>query len=106
MVRRSTPQKVIDERSFPVRLKIWVPENGFGQDLSKMILWLQDNLPRGDFADHQGGLTGLRETLAFYFRNVTDAQRFLDAFPQAEIADGTTFASYRSPALPFGRRAG
>jgi hypothetical protein len=41
--------------------------------------------------------------VAFHFRDVEPARRFLEAFPGLRLADGTVTAAYTSPALPFGR---
>ena len=104
MVRRSTLQGKIDDRAFPVRVKIAVPGGGLGNVLNDMIYWLQDNLGPGNFAQHSAGSVGLRDAAGFYFRNLEDAQRFMGTFPTAELADGTMSPGYTSPALPHGRR--
>lgn len=104
MVRRSTAQRVLDEAAFPIRVKLTVPVGGFGMQLNDMIFWMQEELPRGDFAHHGGGMIGGRDAAAFYFRRIEDAERFLEQFPRAELADGTISGGYSSPAVPFGRR--
>lgn len=107
MVRRSTPQHKIDDAAFPIRVKVYAPDRGyggFGNLLNDMVFWLQDNLPKGDFAQYHGRSRGVRESTGFYFRTLEDARRFLDAFPALELADDTTSPSYTSPVLPFGRR--
>jgi hypothetical protein len=71
-----------------------------------MTAWLRQSLPQGDFAEHPDSGSSFHEAFAVYFRGVPDAQRFIDAFPGAELADGTRSASYTSPVLPSGRRAG
>jgi hypothetical protein len=43
--------------------------------------------------------------MAWYFRRVEDAQRFVAAFPMLVLADGTELPAYQSPYLPFGRGA-
>ncbi|PNU02534.1 hypothetical protein A8V01_09145 [Novosphingobium guangzhouense] len=105
MVRRSTPQQRIDDAAFPIRVKVFAPNKGyggFGNLLNDMIYWLQDNLPRGDFGQYHGRSPGIRESTGFYFRTLEDAQRFLAAFPSLELADGVSSSSYTSPALPSG----
>ena len=104
MVRHSTPQWKIDDQAFPVRVKIAVPPGGLGNVLNDMIYWLQDNLGRGNFAQHAAGSVGLRDAAGFYFRSLDDAQRFMDTFPAAELADGTASPGYTSPAIPNGRQ--
>jgi len=107
LVRRSTSQRVIDERCFPIRVRFVLPADGMGYPYaSKMVTWLQDNLPRGDFVQHPDSGSAFQESFAVYFRRLADAQGFVDAFPGAEMADGTALAGYTSPALPSGRRAG
>ncbi|MFD2134567.1 hypothetical protein ACFSLT_03805 [Novosphingobium resinovorum] len=84
MVRRSTPQQKIDDAAFPIRVKVFAPNRGyggFGNLLNDMIYWLQDNLPGGDFAQYYGRSLGVRATTGFYLRSLEDAHRFLDAFP-------------------------
>lgn len=104
MAGRSTPQRTIDERCFPIRVRFVVPASRTAYaDAGKMIFWLQDHLPKGDFAQHPDSGSSFREAFAVYFRRLSDAQRFVDAFPGAELADGTALAGYRSPALPSGR---
>ncbi|GLK42743.1 hypothetical protein GCM10017612_06600 [Novosphingobium resinovorum] len=108
MVRRSTPQQKIDDAAFPIRVKVFAPNRGyggFGNLLNDMIYWLQDNLPGGDFAQYYGRSLGVRATTGFYLRSLEDAHRFLDAFPPLELADDTTSSSYSSPVLPFGRKS-
>ena len=36
-VRRTTPARITDDRYFPVRVRIAVPPNGFGNQLDKMV---------------------------------------------------------------------
>jgi hypothetical protein len=75
-----------------------VPSDGMGYpDAAKMAAWLQQSLPRGDYAQHPDSGSSFREAFAVYFRSVADAQRFVDAFPGAELADGTVSAGYTSP---------
>lgn len=99
MSRRNPPQRTIDDRAFPVRVKVSLSAQADRFRLNQMIYWLQDNMPRGDFAHHNAG-----DDVAYYFRTLEDAQTFLGAFPEAKLADGTVSPGYTSPALPFGRK--
>ena len=103
MVRRSTPQRIVDDRAFPVRIKVRTQGTCLGALASETVYWLQDNLPRGDFATHSTGDRTNLDASSFYFRRVEDAQRFLDAFPALILAD-RTLLDYTSPALPSGRK--
>jgi hypothetical protein len=40
MVRRSTPARITDDRFFPVRVRIAVPQGGFDEQLNVMHGWL------------------------------------------------------------------
>ena len=104
MDRRSTSQKKVDDRAFPVRVLILVPERGFENLLLDMHRWLDTEVGRGSFATHGGGSPDADAT-AWYFRTVEDAQAFVATFPILELADGTELATYQSPYLPFGRGA-
>jgi hypothetical protein len=44
-----------------------------------------------------------RQTMTLHFRSVEHAQRFVDAFPELELADGTKERWYTSPEFPHGR---
>lgn len=96
MSRRSTPQTQIDDRAFPVRVKLVVPPGGLGNRLSDVHAWLGTEIGSGDYAVHAG--TGIAmEAVAVYFRDVAGASHFAAAFPDLELADGTTGAAYSSP---------
>jgi hypothetical protein len=95
MSRRSTPQQRTDELAFPVRVKIAVPPHGLGVMLNRMHEWLRAELGKGEFACHAAPGIGC-DTAAFYFRTVPAARRFVEAFPDAVLADGTLSPAYAS----------
>ena len=104
MTRRSPPQKRIDDDAFPVRVKVRVPERGFDRRMPAMCAWLDREVGLGDYAMHGGSTVGLtRDVAAFYFRAADPAHRFIAAFPDMVLADGTESPVYRSPYLPDGR---
>jgi hypothetical protein len=102
MDRRSPPQRKIDDRAFPVRVHVLVPERGFENLLLDMHRWLDAEVGRGSYAAHGAG-AGLTHATAWYFRTVEEAQAFVARFPMLELADGTELPTYQSPYLPFGR---
>jgi putative SOS response-associated peptidase YedK len=104
MDRSSPPPKKLDERAFPVRIHVLVPERGFENLLLDMHRWLDAEVGRGNFAAHGAG-AGLTQAIAWYFRTVEEAQAFVAKFPMLELADGTELPTYLSPYLPFGRGA-
>jgi hypothetical protein len=82
MARRSTSQRAIDKRCFPIRVRFALPSDRMGYpDGAKMTEWLRQSLPQGDFAEHPDSGSSFHEAFAVYFRRVPDAQRFIDAFP-------------------------
>ncbi|WP_334193546.1 SOS response-associated peptidase [Pararhodobacter sp.] len=107
MSRRSTPQAKIDEAAWPVRIRIAVPDMGFGRQLDQIYAWLNEHVGRSEYALHADGgfvIGGERlDRMAIYFRRADHADALLDAFPLS-LADGTMSPTYSSPALPFGRR--
>jgi hypothetical protein len=67
--RRSPPQKRTDDRPFPVRVRIMVPERGFENLLLDMHRWLDAVVGRGHYAVHGAG-AGLTDAAAWFFRTV------------------------------------
>ena len=95
-----TRQPQIDDRAFPVRLFIRVPEVGFaslGRDLEPHS-WLMRNMPASEFAVHSGSRNPYiqHDYMVVYFRSIEPAVRFLDAVP-VELEDGTQSPIYSSP---------
>lgn len=54
MSRRTTQQSKIDELAFPVRVKIAVPGDGLGRELSLMREWLHAELGSGQYCKTSG----------------------------------------------------
>jgi len=80
MVRRSTPDRILAERHFPVRLRIAVPAGGFGRQLDEMHGWLNLHAGRGRFSI-QGAPNDLGvEAAYFYFSDIALAQAFVERF--------------------------
>ena len=92
MVRRSTPAHKADDLAFPVRVKFAVPGRGL-QSVSDTLCvrvseWLARELGQGDYAWHAARSLGTSAS-ALYFRTAHDAVRFVDAFPEWQLADAT-----------------
>ena len=105
MSRRPRPQRRIDDEAFPVRVCLQRTDE-LGNDLRRFHDWLDREIGRTEHAVHGRSLPGIcGDLLTVHFRTVEAAQRLLDAFPHLVLADGTEAVSYRSPALPFGRRS-
>lgn len=102
MSRRSTPQKKLDEAAFPVRIKVRVPEQGFGRKSDEIYAWLRAKVRLGDYAVHSDGRSFAGDVTAYYFREPEIAVRFVRELG-LELADGTELPTYRSPSFPLGR---
>ncbi len=61
---------------------------GPGLRITQAQAWAAEHIGRGNFACHGQSRIGLIG-FGFYFRNVEDAARFLDAHPHLELADTT-----------------
>jgi hypothetical protein len=107
MTRRSSPQRRIDDEAFPVRVKLLVPEGGFGRRLTELHVWLDREAGRGEYAFHAASTLGIpKGAVAVYFWTPATAHRFVGSFPDLLLADGTDSVVYTSPHLPSGQPSG
>jgi hypothetical protein len=87
MARHTAPNNRRVDDAYPIRVKVRVTPNGLGNMIGEIQGWIRDhmaperckNLPVR--AIHQ-------QATAYHFRNLQDAQAFLDAFPSLDLADG------------------
>ncbi|KPH66867.1 hypothetical protein ADT71_04025 [Novosphingobium sp. ST904] len=68
MVRRSTPQKIVDDRAFPIRILFYEKDIAVG-NYARIMNWLGGNMRLGDYAEH-GGPSSADRTIAYYFRTM------------------------------------
>ena len=80
MVRRSTPASIKDDRYFPVRVRIGVPEGRFGKQLNVMYGWLNMHAGRGNFAIHSAPNDLPLDAALFYFMDIAVARAFIERF--------------------------
>ena len=99
MPKRATPQHKIDDRAFPVRAQIFVPDGGFGILLTPILEWLDREVGRRSYAWHSGGLVMGRDVVALYVREPGQLSALLTAWPMLELADGTISPSYRNAGM-------
>lgn len=89
MARRSTPRSTIDDRAFPIRVKLAIPYHDralwWGLD-DRLRAWIREIGPLR-CVQHSGGGYGPTQAIALYFRTLEDAQTCLAAFPEFELAD-------------------
>lgn len=90
MARRSTSRSKVDDATFPIRVRLVVPETGFGTRIDVMLAWLRA-LPDDFYAWHSGGSGGsawaVRDAVYVYFRSIDHAHGFVHAFPELELCD-------------------
>ena len=106
MSRRSTPQNLIDERAFPVRIILRNPGSfleafGSGRNPHR---WLGEHAGTENAKLWPYRTPFVGEALALYCRDVSDAATFLNAFPEFELADGTVSPIYNAPGVFGGVR--
>ena len=80
MVRRFTPARITDDRFFPVRVRIAVPQGGFGEQLNVMHGWLNMRAGRGNFAIHSAPNDLRIDAALFYFMDIAVARAFVERF--------------------------
>ena len=80
------------ERRFPCRIKLGVPIGGFGERLTEMHAWLDQNCGSDGWAMTPAGLRGvINDAVAIYFRDATSAAAFVArwcAGSEVEVSDG------------------
>ena len=76
----SQPREMITmaEGRFPVRIRIGVPPGGFGQRLTDITAWLDQNCGADGWAITPSGVRGvLNDAVSIYFRDATLASAFV-----------------------------
>lgn len=97
MVRRSRVQSKTDDLAFPIRVKFCVPVYGLGGLHTRLHDWLAAELGGRRYAVHStNGIGG--QMFAVYFRSIDEAERFIEVFPELQLADGVISPAYYSPA--------
>jgi len=80
------------EREFPVRVRVAVPANGFGEQLETMYAWLDESCGADSWRSAPSGMRGVvNDAVAFYFMDATLAAAFVNRFCCGviiETADG------------------
>ena len=66
------------ERRFPVRIRVEVPEDGFGRRLTELNAWLDQNCGADGWAMTPSGLRGIvNDAVAVYFADPALATAFV-----------------------------
>jgi hypothetical protein len=102
MVRkRADPWYKAADREYPVRVRFRLPEAGMYQLSLDPQEWLRANLGPKMWQWGPAGWSGKRrQATHYYFRLLEDAQRFVAAFPQLELADDVAAPVDTTPAEP------
>lgn len=88
MVRRSNTKAKVDDNTFPVRIRVIVPELGFGTLVGRMDDWLRGT-PHAWHGGGWGQVSGkTRQTSLVYFESIEHAHGFLKRFPEIELCIG------------------
>ncbi|MCK0101184.1 hypothetical protein [Pseudohalocynthiibacter sp. F2068] len=77
--RSRSPKKAKDEQIFPIRVRVKVPEEGYGQQYVEIQEWLIENAGRDNFAWNADSVPGI-DASAFYFYDLEIAVRFIERF--------------------------
>ncbi len=90
MVTRSrSPKKAADEKYFPIRVRVQVPEEGFGYKLSEIHCWLNTHAGRGRWGWNADNVLsrGARDAVSFYMLDEQLIAPLIEAF-ELELAQG------------------
>lgn len=91
------------ERRFPVRVRIAVPTGGFGQRLTGMHAWLDQNCGADGWMITPAGLRGVvNHTVAVYFQDAALAAAFAARWCRQrlpEVTDGAFLVRDDEPAV-------
>lgn len=80
MARRFAPIRRPAERFFPVRVRIAVPEGGFGAQLDDMSAWLRGQFGHDAFWIGSSAGPAVQDSALFYFLDAETATAFVDRF--------------------------
>lgn len=79
MSRRSTPQKTLDQRRFPVVVRVKVPDDGFGHQLNELHEWQIQRCGQNGYATHADNQP-YNEAMAIYLDDVRLAVEVVETF--------------------------
>jgi len=98
MVHRSTPQQTLAERYFPVRVRVAVPETGFGAQLNHMQAWLDEHAGMDGYFTGAQTLVGMQDAMLVYFVDAKVAAEFCERFG-CRLLVGTEGPRSRDPRI-------
>lgn len=87
--RSRSPKKAADEKYFPIRVRVRVPEEGFGHRLYDIHNWLNAHAGLGCWGWNADNVLsrGSRDATSFYFQDEQLIAPFIEKF-SLELAKG------------------
>lgn len=87
--RSRSPKKAADEKYFPIKVRVLVPEEGFGHKIDEMHTWLNDRAGRSRWGWNADNVLsrGARDAMSFYLLDEQLIVPFIEAFG-LELAHG------------------
>ena len=96
----------VAQRRFPVRIRLGVPPEGFGQRYSELTGWLDGNCGADGWAVTASGMRGVvNDAISIYFADATLASAFVARWcvgSKVETAGGVLQVREDEPALRIG----
>lgn len=78
MRQSRSPRAERDRRLFPIRLRVRVPEGGFGRQLDEMYVWLKKEAGPDGYAIHAAMLPGI-DAVAIYLNDPALVKPLIEA---------------------------
>ena len=83
-----------DEKRYPVRIHVAVPERGFGSLAQDIWVWLDRDCGRDGWASHGGyHTTSPVDSVFIYFSDISLSKKFLEVFELETVEVTTTIRS-------------
>lgn len=77
---KSATRTTMAERHFPVRVRVAVPQGGFGLQFDAMFSWLDQRVGKDRYWHGGGSRTLGAEAVCFYFLTLDTAREFVEQF--------------------------
>ena len=65
--KNRSPKKRDDELRFPIRIRVTVPEDGFGPRYDAIQQWLEEHVGRGNYAWNADSRPGVDASAVYFF---------------------------------------
>lgn len=87
--RSRSPKKAADEKYFPIRVRVRVPQEGFGYQLGEIHAWLNTHAGRGRWGWNADNVLtrGAQDAVSFYLLDATLITLLIETF-DLQLAHG------------------